>query len=139
MRINSINSVYGNYSQAKSCYKNHPTFNAQLKIDSDLKNSMNGDSKLNDVMNQFKGWLSAQYPHNKELSAIKKEGKLVEQMDYSKAAVGGSPEVVYKYEDMEFSLGNARSGFCFNPQEPEERILNDLKFMFNCIRADAGY
>ena len=46
MRINSINSVYGNYSQAKSCYKNHPTFNAQLKIDSDLKNSMNGGDEF---------------------------------------------------------------------------------------------
>ncbi len=40
-------------------------------------------------------------------------------------------ELVKKYEDLEFQMGDRKSGFWFNPKSNAEKLLSDFKNMFN--------
>ena len=46
-----------------------------------------------------------------------------------------SEKAIERQEDLEFTMGAAKSGFCINYEESSDRILKDLKYMYDCIKA----
>lgn len=133
MKVQTVNSTYHTINNIVPS-KENPTFNARLDLDYKIVNRMKKDLKFRDIINQFKGWLSIQKPENGVVKIIEKQGKYVEQINYSKPTSAQFPLTEWCRENLEISMGNKKSGFYYNPKNWSENILADLQRVFEYLK-----
>lgn len=109
----------------------NPSFRATLKYDDNVEKRMDYEGQFRDVMNQFKGWLTDQEPRNGVVNIAEKPGQMVQQLVWRGAS---SPEVEWRREDLEISLGHRKLGFYYNSDNRSEVILEDLKRTFKYLK-----
>jgi len=121
-----------------------PGFGAHLRLtfsESSIPCNYNrGEADFSRVIRNFRNWLSTQSPYDQTLTISKKRGKEVDILQTKINGVfQGDRFVNRRAEDLEFSMGSGRSGFCWNEQEHESNILEDFKNTFNHVKRLAGY
>lgn len=117
-----------NYSQPKSS----PSFKTGLSVNGNVYGTISNTSKFNSVMSEFRSWLRGQFPTSATLNIMKNNNpEFVEQLENGR--------VMKRAENLLLRLGKGSSGFCFNEYESDETILADLKYTFECVRANSGY
>ena len=141
MKIQPIN-IYDDVS--KPTPANNTSFKARLRLtfpESSIPCNYNrGEANFSRVIREFRNWLSSQSPFNETLTISKKMGKEVNVMHTKRNGVfQGGAYVDKDIEDLEFSMGRGRSGFCWNAQESESSIVEDFKNTFNYVKDQAGY
>lgn len=135
MKVQAINnqSVFVTNQKQK---KQSPNFKAELAMTKSLQKEIANNTYLASIMDKFGDWVSTQRPYDKILTATMKKGKCVSVMSgYDRMKRGGQPLPIERQEDLEFTMGGAKSGFCVNYEESSDRILNDLKYMYDCIKS----
>ena len=121
-----------------------PSFGARLKLtfsERSIPCDYNrGEADFSRVIRDFRNWLSTQSPFDQTLTISKKRGKEVDILQTKINGVfQGNPFVNKSVENLEFSMGSGKSGFCWNEQGNESNILEDFKNTFNYVKRLAGY
>lgn len=138
MKINSLNTgVSANYIKKNN--SNNQNFGVRLDFDYLSSKRMTNDMPFRDVMNRFYGWLSDMEPLSGVMNVKAKSGKMVPQVDYYALRTTGQNKMIYQQEDLEFSMGKAKSGFYFNEQNTNDNILSDLKYMYEVLKKESGF
>lgn len=137
MRVQGFNQNYQVSrvaTQKTNLSKHNQSFGAKLVLDADLLEDMGNSKDLTTHLLVFRDWLKTQSSDDEVLQIQKKEGKMVPQLTGYKYSTYGSPEkcVEEMRENLEFSIGKAKTGFCYNPKNNDEQIMKDfiLTYMY---------
>ena len=131
MKIAPISSIAAPNVANHSKQNNSLSFKTGLQVERDVYNTIVDKVKFDNVMKRFKSWLEGQNPRYLDLVIAKnKSPKWVEQIEHNR--------IVERAENLAMTLNKGHSGFCFNECESDDTILADLKYTFECVRANAG-
>lgn len=133
MKINPIGSSMGFlFTNPKKDYER--TFKAQLQADNKVIERMSKDNAFRDVIFKFQAWLESQLPKDGVVKIVAKRGKIIGYLEprYQNASL--IPIAKACREDLEFSMNEKSSGFYYNPLNNSDNILEDLKYIYECIK-----
>lgn len=136
MNISPINSQFKT--------NNSPAFNANLWVSKSVKNIV-APNKENFVKaaEQFDTWLQKEQGHISKTLQIRKNSSLSPKVAikrpeshisyaYPHEETGHSvTNLVTKYEDLEFEMGDKKCGFWFDPASGVQKLVSDFKNMFH--------